>query len=65
MSAETDMVLGARISMREAARQILEAIDQLVEYEIAESGWTRDEIAALERLAAMQIAGVAFGDWPK
>jgi hypothetical protein len=59
-----DLVLGARVSMRGAARQILEAIDQLAEFEVARTGWTREDIALLERIAAWKIEGVPFGEWP-
>lgn len=65
MSEPTDTVLGARLSMRSAARRILEMLDQMAEHEIAEAGFTREDIAAFERLAAAVIAGVPFGDWPR
>ena len=65
MSERYDLVLGARLGLRDAARQVLEALDDLAEHEVAASGWTRDEIAVLERVAAMPITGVPFGNWPR
>lgn len=66
MSAEVAVVaLGARSQLRNAARAMLKVLDQLAEHEIAAAGYTRDEIAALERLAAMPIDGVPFGIWPQ
>ena len=59
-----DRVVGSRLSIRHAARMILEHLDQLAPHEIEASGWTQAEIKSLERLAACEIAGIPYGEWP-
>lgn len=59
-----DLVVGSRVSLRGSARHVLKAFDELSENEANRCGWTSAEITALERLAAMEIAGIPFGDWP-
>lgn len=59
------LALGARSYLRTAARALLGVIDQLTEHELSAAGYTRQEIATLEQIAAWQIDGVPFGRWPQ
>jgi hypothetical protein len=65
MSLATNMAFGARLYLRDAARQLLGVIDELAEHEVEAAGSTREEIATLERIAAWRIDGVPFGSWPQ
>lgn len=51
------LAIGARLSMRNTAREILAILDDLTEDEFTKSGWTIDEVAGLERLAGIRIEG--------
>lgn len=59
------MVLGARSHLRHEARVLLQVIDQLTEHELSAAGYSREEIATLEQIAAWQIDGEPFGRWPQ
>ena len=50
-----DRVVGARLSMRNAAQQILDALDQMAVEGWNETGWRLEEITLLERLAKMRV----------
>lgn len=63
MTRITEMALLARLSLRDAARCLVKAIDQMAEHEIAAAGYSREEIAMLERIAAWDIAGKPVGNW--
>lgn len=65
MSDAAIMALGARSHLRNAARSLLQVIDQMAEHEIAAAGYSREEIATLERIAEWRIDGLPFGDWPQ
>ncbi len=59
------MAVVARSPIRHAARLLLQLLDQLTEHELSAAGYTRQEIATLEQIAAWQIDGEPFGRWPQ
>lgn len=65
MTLVTEMALLARLALRDSARGLLKVIDGMAEHEIAAAGYSRDEIATLERIAAWHIAGAPAGNWPQ
>ena len=56
MSDANVLAVGCRLSLRTTARYALSFINA--------ERWDSDEVAALERLAAMNVDGIPFGDWP-
>jgi hypothetical protein len=63
MSLAVEMALGARSQLRRAARLLIEVIDGMAEDEIEAAGYTSEDTAVLERIAAWHIEGVPYGDW--
>ena len=57
------LALGARISVRGTARQVLDVLDGMTGHEILMAGWKSGDIGALVQLAAMRIDGVPDGEW--
>lgn len=58
-----ELAIGARLSARNTARQVLDLLDRMTGHEILMTGWRSGDISALAQLAAMRIDGVPFGEW--
>jgi hypothetical protein len=64
MSLAVEMALGARSQLRRCARLLLEVIDGMSADEMEAAGYSSEDTAALERMAAWNVEGVPYGDWP-
>lgn len=53
-----DTLLGARLSLRDQAKQILSMMDRSHPEDVAKAGWTLVDITLLERLAEMKMLGI-------
>jgi hypothetical protein len=57
------LALGARLSLRVTARQVLDLLDRMTGHEMLMAGWRSGDISALADLAQMRVDGVPFGEW--